>query len=288
MVQPSTSSWITHDDLIDLFNRFAIRRETVLEVVGPTDAPLPIIGGAATLIDALIEQIGADGTIATPIDFMDNQDPYQWHDNKTIEDGLTNFNRYRRAIRPFDPKTSVSNPYNPIAENLRLREGARISNHPCHAYVAYGKYAPLITNRQSLHLSRGEDSPTARLVEKRAKFLLLGVHLRALDALALAYYRAECAPFVVRQSKLELNGKRVWKNYVDIDADMSFFDSVESILIQQGMLKVSAIGNINCFYGSINEVVDVLTKHFELHSPLNPYRRFSESKDDSFDMSDNH
>ena len=288
MVQPSPSSWITYDDLIDLFNRFAIRRETVLEVVGPTDKALPIIGGAATLIDALLQQVGPNGTIVTPMDFMDNQDPYHWHDDGLFNPQLSDYPRYRQAIRPFDPLTSVSNPYNPIAENLRLREGARISNHPHHAYVAYGKYAPLITNRQSLHLSRGEDSPTARMVEKRAKCLLLGVHLSALDALMLAYYRSECAPFVVKQSKLSLNGTTVWKDYVDIDADMSFFDTVESILIQQGLLKVSALGDVNCFYGSINEIVDVLTKHFELHSPLNPYRSFSESMDDSSSSKDNH
>ena len=276
MVQTTSNSWISHDDLIDLFNRFAIRRETVLEVVAPLDRSLPIIGGEATLIDALIEQIGPNGTIVTPMDFMDNLDPYAWHEMGNLDESPQEYTRYRNAIRPFDAATSVSNPYNPLAENLRLRQGAMVSNHPTHAYVAYGKYAPLIINRQSLHLCRGEDSPTARLVEKRAKFLLLGVHLSALDALLLAYYRSESAPLVVCQSRLKLNDALVWKNYVDIDADTGFFDSVESILIQQGLLKVSALGQVNCFYGQIGDVVDVLTKHFELHSPLNPYRKFNE------------
>ena len=276
MVQPSSSAWISHDDLIDLFNRFAIKRETVLEVVTPVDRSLPIIGGAATLIDALLKQIGPNGTIVTPMDFMDNLDPYTWHDMGILDESPIEYTRYRNAIRPFDPATSVSVPYHSLAENLRLRQGAMVSNHPTHAYVALGKYAPLITNRQSLHLCRGEDSPTARLVEKRAKFLLLGVHLSALDALMLAYYRSESAPLVIRQSRLKLNDALVWKNYVDIQADTTFFDSVESILIQQGLLKVSALGEINCFYGTISDVVDVLTKHFELHSPLNPYRKFNE------------
>ncbi|MFQ8583990.1 MAG: AAC(3) family N-acetyltransferase [Holdemania massiliensis] len=113
---------------------------------------------------------------------------------------------------------------------------------PTRAYVAWGKYAKLLCNHQSLHFPLSEESPAARLYELKGSVLLMGVDYQRCTALHLAEYRSEIRPVILRGAAVELEGKRMWKKYLDLDIDSEIFNKVGKRLEEKGFVKKGKVG----------------------------------------------
>ncbi|MHB8994277.1 MAG: AAC(3) family N-acetyltransferase [Armatimonadota bacterium] len=106
-------------------------------------------GGADTVVDALLESVGPDGTVMMPT-----------------------FNHGSEDI--FDIRTSPST-NGAITNALRLRPEARRSLHPTHPTAAIGPLAQLLTRDHLPAGTFGIASPLGKLAAMGGKVLLLGV-----------------------------------------------------------------------------------------------------------------
>lgn len=260
---------LTKKDLMKNFIELGIKPGMILEVHGSLSSFGYVVGGAQTVVDALIDVVGYSGTILMPMHCGNNTEPTFWV-NPPVELGLAE--TIRENTPAFHKKESETMCMGVIAENLRRRDGAVMSSHPSVAYVAWGKYAKLLCNRHSLHFSLSEESPTARLYELKGFILLLGVGFNNCTALHLAEYRSDCRPILLQGASVELEGRRVWKKYLDIDLDSDQFVLVELELREKGAMKTIKIGNSDTKLFRADVAIDEMVKCFESRSKYEIYR----------------
>ena len=115
-----------------------------------------VCGGAQTVIEALIEVVGEDGTIMMPTQSWKNLDP---------EDGVhwTVPEEYWQIIRDnwpaYDKKITPTNTMGVVAEAFRQWPGTLRSDHPARSVSAWGKHAEYLVNDHELSDIFGEGSP---------------------------------------------------------------------------------------------------------------------------------
>lgn len=108
-------------------------------------------GGAATVIDALLETVGEEGTVA-----------------------MSSLTGWSDA---FDPTTTPS-AVGRISEEFRKRKMAVRSLHPVHSVVAIGKHAKFITDdHDKCETGCGTGTPYLKLRDLGGKVMLLGVDM---------------------------------------------------------------------------------------------------------------
>src|SRR5438046_5032736 len=94
-----------------------------------------VCGGATAVVAALLEVVGADGTVVTPAQTLDNRDPSRWAHAPVPE-------RWWPVIRenllPFDPAVTPSTGMGAVAERIRTWPGAARSAHPLTSFAAVG------------------------------------------------------------------------------------------------------------------------------------------------------
>ena len=69
------------------------------------------------------------------------------------------------------------------------------------------------------------------------------------------------------------NGTVNWKKYLDLyGIDSDWFVKIQPALLKRRQLFVDKIGLANVYYGYVSQVVEALTKHLEVTTPLALYR----------------
>lgn len=126
-----------------------------------------VVGGADTVVDALLDAVGPTGLVAVPT-----------------------FTRYDE---PYDPSTSPSTT-GAVTEALRRRDGAVRSPHPTKSISAIGPDAGALLAEHDPMNSLGPGSPLHRLLNADGKILLVGVDQTANSALHVAE-RVANAPY---------------------------------------------------------------------------------------------
>jgi aminoglycoside N3'-acetyltransferase len=153
-----------------------------------------VVDGPETLIDALLETVGPEGTI-----MMNTFTEFFYPDE--IELGWVDYT--------FDPKTTKVNT-GIIPETLRKRKNAIRSQHPTHSVAAIGKMAEYLTE------SHDENSsaflPFSRLSEINGKYLAIGIGERLVGFRHQAQYMAglldvvswrRCVKFKARDGQIK-------------------------------------------------------------------------------------
>ncbi|MBC9716043.1 aminoglycoside 3-N-acetyltransferase [Streptomyces sp. TRM66268-LWL] len=182
-----------------------------------------VTGGAQTVIDALCEVVGDQGTLMVTCGWNDAP-PYEW---------TTWPPEWQEAVRTehpaFDPERSeADHSYGRLPEALRRRPGAVRSRHPDASFAALGAAAHRLMDDHPWDDPHGPDTPLARLVELGGKVLMLGAPLDTLTVLHHAEALAD-APgkrFVDYEQPVEVDGRRVWRRFHDIDSAEGAFDYV--------------------------------------------------------------
>ena len=147
-----------------------------------------VCGGAQTVIEALIEVVGSDGTIMMPTQSWKNLDPetgVHWDVDKEYWEIL------RENWPAYDAKITPTNTMGAVAEMFRSWPGTLRSNHPARSVAAWGKNAAYLTENHDLSDIFGETSPLARLYKLNGKVLLIGVDYDKNTSIHLADARAK-------------------------------------------------------------------------------------------------
>lgn len=173
-------------------------------------------GGAETVVDALLETVGSDGSVGVPT-----------------------FTRYDE---PYDPAASPSTT-GAVTEALRQREDAVRSPHPTKSISAIGPDASRLLAEHDPENSLGPGSPLHRLVDAGGKILLVGVDHTANSALHVAERLAK-VPYRDQTTTTEttVGGpvERVEVNRVHCSRG---FEVVHPLLVAAGAVSAGQIGD---------------------------------------------
>lgn len=260
---------VTKNDLIQAFKANGLGPGMILEVHSSLSSFGFVVGGAQTVVDALIDVLGYSGTLLMPLQNSSNSEPTFWR-NPPIQCNLTESIRKNTPV--FDKKGSDTREMGAVVENFRRRDGIVVSAHPRCSYVAWGKYAKLLCNRHSLHFSLSEESPAARLIELKGYVLLLGCDYDRCTVMHLAEYRTDCRPILIQGSAVEIEGVPQWKKHLDLDIDSSDFPRIGKRMEEKNYVVQFKIQNAQCRLFRADIAVDEGIRYFETESIASYYK----------------
>jgi aminoglycoside 3-N-acetyltransferase len=171
------SHLVRRSDLVRDLRALGVRPGGVLMVHTRMSAIGWVVGGAETVVTALLEVLGAAGTLMAYVDWNDSTGgltgwPPEWQE------------AYRSECPPFDPEFSETDrQMGRVPERIRTWPGAKVSGSHFRRMAAVGSAAGWLTRDQPWDHSFGPGSPLAKLVEADGQVLLLGAPLDRLTIL---------------------------------------------------------------------------------------------------------
>jgi aminoglycoside 3-N-acetyltransferase len=241
------------------FRTLGVQEGGVLLVHSSLSALGWVCGGAITVIDALLDVLGPQGTLVMPAHSSDLSDPEKWCAPAVPVAWL---NTIRETMPAFDPFRTPTRGMGAIPELFRMWPHAKRSSHPTSSFAALGPEARQITEAHALEQPLGEASPLARLYDLDASILLLGVSFDRCTAFHLAEHRAfPEATLEIEGSPVMEDGARHWKSYYVPPYDTEFFENIGEQLSTQGLVTIGQAGSAACCYMGVRQVVDFATAY---------------------------
>ena len=261
---------VTKEMLIKAFRSMGVSTNAVIEVHASLSSFGFVIGGARTVVDALLETVGEGGTIMMPVQTTDNSEPSRWQAPPAMPEL---WKEIRREVPAYEPETSDLREMGAVAGNFCHRPGIVFSSHPALSYAALGRYAKLLCNRQSLHFPLGEESPAARLYELKGNVLLLGVGFDKCTCMHLAEYRAEARPIEVDGASTRTAGDgREWKKYLNLELKAEDFENVRAAMIKKSMIRTATLSGCEMQYFPAAGAIDEAVRYFQKTAIYDLYR----------------
>ncbi len=260
---------VTKESLINGLRGIGVSGNMIIEVHSSLSSFGFVVGGARTVVDALLEIASNGGTILMPLQESNNREPSAWANPPLLPEL---WDEVRENTPPFDAHYSDIPHMGAIAEEFRNRPGVIFSDHPSSAYAAWGRYAKLLCNKQSLHFSLAEESPTAKLYEMKGFVLLLGTGFDKCTCMHLAEYRSDCRPIGIQGASVQGPEGTVWKQYLDLNLDSGDFDKIRPIMEKKRLINETDIGKCHVRFFSANTAVDEAVKYFEKTIVYDLYR----------------
>jgi len=155
------------DDIVAALRKVGIKEGDLLLVHSSLSKTGRIVGGASTVIDAILEAVGESGTVLFPA-FTKS---YIYVENSLNKD---------RRYRPFD-KTDVSQIWvGTIPQSFVKRPGIVRSNHASHSFAGAGPLAQrCLREHQENDPPACRKSPLGKLLEFKGKILSFGCGIDA-------------------------------------------------------------------------------------------------------------
>jgi len=191
-----------------------LRRGTVAFVHCRMSALGRVIGGAETVIRALLDAVGPEGTLVAYVGWQDGPPD----DLDLLAPGDRELVRAEQPV--YDATVGrARRDHGRVAEALRTWPGAVHSGHPEAGVTAVGRDAAAVARPYPLDDAYGPATPYARVVERGGQVVLLGAPL---DTITLVHH-AEAIARVDGKRRVEwhcpviVDGKREWRTLHDID-----------------------------------------------------------------------
>ncbi len=154
-----TSKHFTKVDLIKGFKEIGLERGDVVMVHSSLSSIRFVKGGPKTVVEALLEVIGEEGTLVMPTNPM--------------RGGVLKHCKSGDFV--FDHKKSKA--YTGAIPNALLKfKGIHRSIHPSHSVAAFGKFSKFVTETHHIgNRTCGKNSPWAKIIELNGKVFGLGI-----------------------------------------------------------------------------------------------------------------
>jgi aminoglycoside 3-N-acetyltransferase len=173
-----------------------------------------VVGGAETVVRALLDALGPDGTLMAYTGWQDEPP-----DNlDALDEGTRRI--YLKEHPAYNPRVALSRrDHGRLPEALRTWPGSRHSGHPEAGVAAVGPLAEALTAAHPYDDAYGAGTPYARLVELGGQVALLGAPLEAVTLV----HHAEAVAEVPGKRRVGygmpvvIGGERVWRTFSDID-----------------------------------------------------------------------
>lgn len=174
-----------------------------------------VVGGAETVVRALLDASGHEGTLMAYTGWQDEPP----EDLDALDEETRRV--YLEEHPAYDPRVALSSrDHGRVPEALRTWPGARHSEHPEAGVAAIGPLAETITAEHPYDDAYRWNTPYARLVELGGQVALLG---SPLNTVTLVHHAEAVAEILgkrrVRYSMpvIEGDGRRIWRGFSDID-----------------------------------------------------------------------
>jgi aminoglycoside 3-N-acetyltransferase len=198
-----------------------------------------VCGGAVTVVEALLDALGAGGTLVVPTHSADNSDPAHWN-NPAVPEAW--WETIRATMPAYDPRVTPSRGVGIIPETVRTWPGALRSSHPQTSFAAHGPLAEKITSGHALDCRLGERSPLGRLEEADARVLLLGAGWDSCTCFHLAEYRVPDPPQVENGCAVSGPHGRTWRTFTDTVIDSDDFAALGAAYEAAGHVTHGTVG----------------------------------------------
>jgi len=199
--------------------------------------------GASTVVAALIDVLGPEGTLVTGAGTPENSLTSRSFREQTKGLQSWRVSGYLERMLAFDPQVTPTSA-GAVAEAVRTAPNAERSAHPQSSFAALGSDARelMAGHRVTCHL--GEQSPLAKLYERNASVLLIGAGYRSCTAFHLAEYRYSANPPMREYSCLvREEGISRWMKYRDVVLDDGEFEIIGKSLEDKITVPIGPVGN---------------------------------------------
>lgn len=253
---------VTRNEIVEQLKNVGLKKNDVVMVHTSLSSLGYVCGGAQTIIEALIEVVGEDGTIIMPTQSWKNLDPevgVHWDADES------EWQIIRDTWPAYDKNLTPTNTMGAVAEMFRMWPGSIRSDHPARSVAAWGKHANYITKNHDLSNIFGENSPLSKIYELDGKVLLLGVGYDKNTSIHLADVRAKYPNKhnCVEHSAIIENGKRVWKAYETLFVDGEDFEDIGAAFEEKCSVSKATIGKGDIRFMSQREIVDFAVSWIE-------------------------
>lgn len=267
--RPLTRSGLTAD-----LRALGVREGGVLMVHVRMSALGWVVGGTQSVVEALLEALGPEGTLAAYAGWED--DPY--HLEEWPEEWRS---AYLAELPPFDPELSAADPdHGRIPERVRTWPGARASAGHVARVVAVGARAGWLTADHPWDDPFGPGSPLARLVDAGGQILLLGAPLDTLTILHHAEALASSSEKrrVTYRIPVRRDANLAWREVRDIDSSQGAFPyervlsegeeaftAIAGLALSMGAGRTGRAGEAPCHLFDAPSLVDFAVAWIEEH-----------------------
>ncbi len=237
-----------------------------------------VAGGAETVVRALLDALGPDGTLVAYTGWQDEPpDDLDALDDETRR-------TYLDEHPAYDPRVALSRrDHGRVPEALRTWPGARHSGHPEAGVAAVGPLAEALTAEHPYDDAYGAGTPYARLVALGGQVAVLGAPL---DTVTLVHH-AEAVAEVPGKRRVSYAmpvivgnpGERLWRTFSDIDTSDGAFpyervlgeeDYIEYIArsaLAAGAGRSGAVGEGTAYLFDARRLVEHAVSWIEQHFP---------------------
>jgi aminoglycoside 3-N-acetyltransferase len=251
----ATEEPITKKRLVEDFRKAGISPGDTLIVHSSMRTIGWIVGGAVTVIEALMEAVSDQGTLVMPTQSTDNGEPSRWRAPPVPEEW---WKIIRDELPPYNPVTTPTRKMGIIAETFRKYPNVYRSAHPQASFGAWGKTAKYVVETHPADDAFGEKSPLAKLYEQDAKILLIGIGLEANTSLHYAEAKANLPDMPVESKGAAVleDGKRAWKTWEEPEYDDDDFHKIAGDFEEQEGLSPVYIGQAESHIFEMRELID--------------------------------
>jgi aminoglycoside 3-N-acetyltransferase len=222
-------------------------------------------GAAQAVVGALTDVLGPDGTLVAGAGTPENSLTSRSFLEQTKGLSARLVSAYIEQMPAFDPLTTPTSS-GAVAEALRTTPGAVRSDHPQSSFAAVGRDARELMAGHQVDCHLGEESPLARLYERNASILLLGVGYGSCTAFHLAEYRYTDRPPAQSYSCVVWShAERQWLSYLDVVLDDRDFEAIGESLERETSVPAGHIGKAESRRLHLPTVVDYATDWFRAH-----------------------
>lgn len=221
-----------------------------------------VIGGPDTILAAMRDVVGPEGTILGYTD-------WQLEDDERDDPAL------RPHIPAFDPLTSRSTRDNGFwPEMLRTTPGALRSGNPGASMAAIEGRAAWFTADHALDYGYGPQSPLGKLVEAKGKVLMLGAPLGRITLLHHAEHLARFPNKRVKryEAPLLIDGLATWRWFEEFDTsnspdgmDDEYFETILLEFLATGEGSRGVVGEAESVLVPADRIVAYAVRWMEEH-----------------------
>lgn len=217
------------------------------------------VGGPVTVIRALFEVLGPDGTLVMPAESPSVSDPSDWNDERVNAQW---YDEIREHLPVFDPLTTPTT-MGAIPEAFRTYPGTLRSNHPLVSVCANGPLACEITKEHSLEFCEGRGTPFEKLYDLDTQTLLLGVGFNRCTSLHFAESLVPQRRTTTHRYPMNVNGNRVWVESADMaNDDGVHFPIVGDQFVSATAIRDGKVGEADSMLFSTRELVNFAESYF--------------------------
>ena len=224
-----------------------------------------VVGGEQTVVLALEDALGPEGTLVMPSQSWHLCDPAYLADSRVPPDS---FDEVRAGMPVYDPRWTPTRTMGAVVEALRTQPGTVRSGHPHRSFIARGPRAAEVVERHDLEDPVGEGSPLAAVNRLGGQVLLLGVGHDKNSSLHLAEARSGLpVRHLDNGAPLLVDGERHWVTFREPEVDDADFVTVGRAFSAAGGERSGPVGHARASLLDQRELVRFASHWFAVNRP---------------------